>query len=148
MDKKESKRNARVLGMAVVGKTMGGKEGEKPENPQLAKASGVMGQSASWEVLRSNELKEKLHFSTMLIKIYKLGFGSQTTEKESINFFMRLVWSMPELTKLFQLLLQYILSVAAAFEEEESKPEEMPPKNKDGGKYWTNTNIRKTKLLQ
>ena len=56
---------------------------------------------------------------------------------------------MPELTKLFQLLLQYILSVAAAFEEEEeSKLEEMPPKNKDGGKYWTNTNIRKTKLLQ
>lgn len=85
----------------------------------------------------------------MLIKIYKLGFGSQTTEKESINFFMRLVSSMPELTKLFQLLLQYILSVASAFkEDEESKPEEMPSKNKDGGKYWTNTNIRKTKLLQ
>lgn len=30
--------------MAVVGKMMGRKEGEKPENPQLAKASGVMGQ--------------------------------------------------------------------------------------------------------
>ena len=64
----------------------------------------------------------------MLIKIYKLGFGSQTTEKESINFFVRLVSSMPELTKLFQLLLQYILSVAAAFnEDEDSEPEEMPP---------------------
>ena len=47
MDKKESKRNARVLGMAVVGKMMGRKEGGRPENPQLAKASGAMGQSAS-----------------------------------------------------------------------------------------------------